>query len=113
MPSPCCELWKACAVPEKPVVMLAGRVERARLFTAVTAAPRLPFGGRLKEIVTDGSCPECAILLGPTPRSKSATSASGTSAPLVAVTYSLASEATSSWYFGRICISTQYSLVLV
>ena len=66
-PSPCCESWNACAVPEK----FAGDASpaasaRATRLTAATAAPRLTRpAARLNEIVTDASCPECATLCGP------------------------------------------------
>ena len=66
--------------------MLAGSIPRATLFTAVTAPPRLPPAARLNDTVTLASCPECATLLGPVLRSNSATSDSGTSAPVALVT---------------------------
>ena len=112
-PSPCCDAWNTCAVPEKFVVMLAGSVAAATLFTAATAPPRLPPGCRLNDTVTLASCPECATLLGPVLRSKSATSESGTSAPVALVMYSLVSAFSSNCALGTSCMSTQNSFVLV
>src|SRR5207253_8784824 len=112
-PRPCCEDWNACAVPANPVVIVAGRVCLATRLTAVTASPSEPLGRRLNEIVTDGSCPECATLSGPTPRSNPATADRGTRVPCAPGTYSFASAVSSSWSRGRTSRSTQYSLLLV
>src|SRR5438552_2729606 len=113
MPRPCCDDWNAAAVPENDVVMDDGSVARATLVTSSTAAPRFPFGGMLNEIVTDGSWPEWAMLAGPMLCSYSATSESGTRAPLALVMNIFESAFASSWSLGLICINTQYSLVAV
>ncbi len=52
------ELWKACAVPWKLPVMVAGRrmAADARLM-ASTASPSAAPGARLNDSVTAGNCP--------------------------------------------------------
>ena len=106
-PSPCCESWNACAVPEK----LAGDRRRQRLrarccFTAVDrGAERRRSARRLNEIVTDASCPECATLSGPVAPLEVATSDSGTSLPLAPARRACSSAVASSCALGTVSIT--------
>jgi hypothetical protein len=54
-PRPCSEDWKAWAVPWKLVLIVDGRVVRARPVMSLTASPMETPGLRLKEMVTEGS----------------------------------------------------------
>ena len=63
------------------MLILAGRVWRAVCWTRATASPRDTPGARLKEIVTEGSCPEWLMVSGPVPGVTAARLASGTSVP--------------------------------
>src|SRR5437867_10154460 len=55
--SPACAAWNACAVPEKLVETDDGSAVRASRCTSFTASPSATPGRRLKDRVTDGSCP--------------------------------------------------------
>ena len=63
---PCSELWKACAVPPKDALIVAGTCMVAiSLFTSSIAWDRATPGRRSKEKVTDGSCPRWVTDSGP------------------------------------------------
>ena len=58
MPCPRNESWNTCAVPWKPVVIVAGRrSSRSSFWMASTAWPSEKPGARLNEIVTAGCWP--------------------------------------------------------
>ena len=74
MPCPCSESWNTCAVPWKPVVIVAGsRSSRSSFWIASTAWPSEKPGARLNEIVTAGCWPWWLTCSGPTVRSKRVT----------------------------------------
>src|SRR5262249_53595868 len=80
MNRPDIEAANACAVPENPVLSVWGGSMPATVsLMRLTASPSEAPGRRLKEIVTDGSCPEWFTLSGPTDRPSVATAAKGTS----------------------------------
>src|SRR6266436_8594492 len=108
--SPCWLAWNACAVPEKPVLIVDGRVCRAAFCTSFTAAPRDTPGGRLNERVTDGSWPLWFTLRGPTSFDAEATEVSGISLPVCDRRYSSWSADGSRWYSGSSSRMTQYWL---
>ena len=78
-PSPCCDDWKACAVPWKLVATVAGNVCRASRLISLTALPSETPGFRLKEMFTEGSCPRWFTDRGPRVLLSVATELSGTS----------------------------------
>src|SRR5580700_10465392 len=75
--------------------MLVGRTVRASFVMASIAVPSETPGERLKEIVTEGSCPEWLTVTGPTAVANLATALNGTSAPpeLAATTFAPAPPA--------------------
>jgi hypothetical protein len=86
-PCPLSESWKAWAVPWKLMLSVAGgRSSRRTASTWATASLSETPGRGLNEIVTDGSCPRCVTVSGPTPVVIWATEPSGTSAPPAART---------------------------
>src|SRR5450756_654207 len=88
--SPCWLAWNACAVPEKLVVIAEGMVVAAAASTAAVACPSATPGRVLKEIVTDGSCPEWVMESGPIFCVRVATALKGTRSPfsdLTSVSY--------------------------
>src|SRR2546423_13018280 len=64
-PRPCNESWNACAVPWNVVAIVDGSVDAAADWIVDTASPSAVPGLRLKEIVTDGSCPVWLTVSGP------------------------------------------------
>ena len=66
--SPCCEDWNAAAVPPNAELMVGERTCLASFCTSATAWLSATFGATLKEMVTEGSCPEWLMLSGPTVR---------------------------------------------
>ena len=67
MPIPCRELWKACAVPPKEALIVAGTcIAATALLTSSMASDKATPGRTSKENVTDGSCPRWVTASGPT-----------------------------------------------
>src|SRR2546427_7201595 len=91
-PRPCSESWNACAAPWKLVAIVDGKVCAAIVCTADTASPSAKPGFKLKEIVTDGSCPVWLTDSGPTDVSARATALSGINRPNEDRTYSSDSD---------------------
>lgn len=75
------EVWKAWAVPWKTAWTPAGRVSRARRSISRIAGPMAAWGLRLKEMVTEGSCPRWLTVRGATVSVRRATARRGTSSP--------------------------------
>ena len=79
------DCWNACAVPWKPVAIVAGTLSsRFARSIASVACPSAVFGARLKEIVTAGNCPWWLMESGATGTVvQVAKAASGTCPPVV------------------------------
>src|SRR5579864_1011552 len=82
MPSPESDDWKACAVPWKEVLMVEGRVRRARSLISETASPMEVPGFKLKDMVTAGNSPRWFTESGPYVLVSEDTEASETSCPV-------------------------------
>src|SRR3990170_1540714 len=108
---PCVDDWNAWAAPWKLGVMFGGSVALAALSTRGTASLRDTPGLRLKEIVTEGSCPRWFTRSGPVPTDGLVSTLSGTSFPEDARTYSMVSEDGSVWYWGNSSMMTWYWFV--
>ena len=82
MPWPLSESWNTCAVPWKPVVIVAGRLaSRATSSIATVASPIANPGARLNEIVTAGCWPWWLTSNGPTDGTGVVTADSGIDCP--------------------------------
>ena len=101
MPWPWSEDWNACAVPWNVALSVAGtRSSRWTASTCATASLSDTFGLVLNEIVTEGNCPRCVTVRGPSPGLIVATASSGTSRPVPERTCRRASAVGSCWYWG-------------
>ena len=81
MPWPFSDSWNTCAVPWKPVVIVAGRLESRSMLDRVTASPSAKPGARLNEIVTAGCWPWWLTSSGPTDGTGTVTADSGIDCP--------------------------------
>ena len=77
------ESWNTCAVPWKPVVMVAGRRSSRSSLDGVDRLAEREFGCKLNEMVTAGCWPWWLICSGPTDGTKCVDRRSGTDVPLV------------------------------
>src|SRR5689334_12023114 len=102
------ESWNTFAAPWNVPVMVAGSEVLATASIASVACPNAKPGFSANEIVTDGNCPECGMLIGPARKRKCEISWRGTRMPEVDFRYSNFNESSKFWYCGRISSNTRY-----